>query len=64
MVDEAGYAIEGRPGKRVSDTLRGPVARGWIVRVDVGIYAPGYLPKATKSRMRQRLMGLKAERAA
>lgn len=55
LVNGAGYAIEGRPGKRVSDTLRGPVGRGWVVRLDVGVYGPGYLPKVTKSRMRQRL---------
>jgi hypothetical protein len=54
-VTAAGFVLAGRPGKVVSDTLRGPVARGWVRRVGRGRYAPGYLPKSSRSRHRARV---------
>jgi hypothetical protein len=54
-VERLGFAIAGRPSKAISDTLRGPVRRGWVVRLGRGRYAPGYLPKVTRHRMQTRL---------
>lgn len=48
----AGFVVEGRPSKRVSDSLRSPVGRGWVIRHGRGRYGPGRLPKSTASRLR------------
>jgi hypothetical protein len=54
-VEASGFVLGGRASKVVSDSLRSPVARGWVRRVRRGRYAPGHLPKATKSRHRSRV---------
>jgi hypothetical protein len=56
-----GIDVGGRPSKVISDLLRTEVGKGWVVRVGPGIYAPGRLPKSSKSRLRARL---RRERAA
>jgi len=52
-VTAAGFALEGRPSKTVSDALRSPVARGWVRRVGRGRYAPGCMAKSTVHRLRR-----------
>ena len=55
VVDFEGIGVGGRPSKVISDSLRTEVAKGWVVRVRRGVYAPGRLPKSSKSRLRARL---------
>jgi len=55
-----GIDVDGRPSKVISDLLRTEVAKGWVVRVGRGVYAPGRLPKSSKSRLRARLRRARA----
>ena len=59
-VDQAGYALAGRPSKTVSDALRWEVRRGRAVRRERGRYGRGTMPRQTRSWMRQRLRALPA----
>ncbi|HUP86706.1 MAG TPA: hypothetical protein VM143_13665 [Acidimicrobiales bacterium] len=54
-IRRAGFDVEGRPGKAVSDALRWEVARGRVRRLGRGIYGPGVVAKVTKHRMRARV---------
>jgi hypothetical protein len=54
-VERAGFTVEGRPSKTISDALRWEVARRRVVRLARGRYAVGRLAKVTKHRMRRRL---------
>lgn len=60
-VERSGFAIEGRPGKVVSDQLRYEVARGRARRLDRGIYGAGHVTRHAKSRMRRRIRDLRAQ---
>jgi hypothetical protein len=54
-VEAEGFVLRGRPGKTVSDALRGPLRHGWVRRVGRGRYAPGRMAKSTASRHRARV---------
>ncbi|HUW01267.1 MAG TPA: hypothetical protein VMW08_02825 [Acidimicrobiales bacterium] len=54
-VERAGFTVEGRPSKTISDALRWEVARGRVLRLARGRYACGRLAKVTKHRMQRRL---------
>ena len=51
----AGFELDGRPSKEVSDVLRGEVARGRVQRVGWGQYGPGTIPGSTHRRIRKRV---------
>lgn len=55
-----GIDVGGRPSNVISDVLRTEVAKGWVVRLGRGIYAPGRIPKSSKSRLRARLQRARA----
>lgn len=55
VVTREGVEPGGRPSKVISDALRAEVAKGWVRRVGRGLYAPGRLPRSSKSRLRARL---------
>lgn len=57
-VERAGFALDGRPSKVVSDALRWEVRRGRVVRHGRGRYGPGTMPRQTRSWMRQRVRSL------
>ena len=54
-VAHEGFVLRGRPSKVVSDALRWEIGRGRVVRHGRGIYAPGTMPRQTKSRIRRRV---------
>ena len=54
-LEREGWDVGGRTSKVVSDSLRAEVSKGWVRRLDRGIYAPGRLPKSSKSRLRVRV---------
>ena len=54
-VEATGFGLAGRSSKVVSDAVRGDVAKGWVRRVGRGRYAPGYLPRSSKTRLRGRV---------
>jgi hypothetical protein len=56
-----GFAVAGRAGKTVSDALRWEVASGRVVRVGRARYAPGAMPRQTKSRIRSRVERLRTQ---
>ena len=53
-VERQGFRPGSRPSKIVSDALRWEVRRGRVVRRGRGRYAPGTMPRQTRSWMRQR----------
>lgn len=57
-VERQGFSLDGRPSKVVSDALRWEVRRGRVVRRGRGWYAPGTMPRQTRSWMRQHLRSL------
>lgn len=59
-----GFAISGRPSKRVSDALRTDVKMGRVYRRRRGRYGPGEMPRATEYRIQRRVMALRKEAAA
>jgi hypothetical protein len=54
-VRRSGFAVFDRPSKEIADALRWEVARGRVVRIGRGVYAPGHVAKVTRHRMRQRV---------
>ncbi len=54
-VEQAGFALTGRPSKAVSDALRWEVRRGRVVRLARGRYGPGTMPRQTRNWMRRRM---------
>lgn len=58
-VERWGFTFAGRPSKEVADALRWEVRRGRAVRLDRGLYGPGYVAKVTRHRMRRRLADLR-----
>ena len=54
-VERAGFRVEGRPSKAISDALRAELDRGRVRRVDRGVYTASRVPRATVYRMRQRV---------
>ena len=63
-VEAAGFVVSGRPSKTVADALRWEIARGRVVRVGRGLYRAGVVPRQTKSRIRRRVVTLRAGIAA
>ena len=61
--DAAGWRLDGRASKTISDALRWEVARGRAVRLDRGRYACGGIAKTTRHRMRRRLAACQARAA-
>ena len=57
----AGFAIDGRASKTVSDALRWEVRRGRVVRRGRGLYARGVVSRQTVWRMTQRVRALRAQ---
>jgi hypothetical protein len=51
-VAAAGFRVQGRPGKVVSDHLRAEVNRGRVERIGRGRYRAGTIPDTTRRRMR------------
>lgn len=50
-VADAGFRVQGRPGKVVSDHLRAEVNRGRVERIGRGRYRAGTIPGTTRRRM-------------
>lgn len=50
-VADAGFRVQGRPGKVVSDHLRAAVNRGRVERIGRGRYRAGTIPGTTRRRM-------------
>ena len=50
----AGFTLDGRPSKTVSDVLRAETKRGRVDRVGWGVYRVGYIPGATRRRIAKR----------
>lgn len=61
-VRRAGFEIDGRPSKTVSDALRWEVARGRVVRLARGRYGPGSMPRSTRAWIRSRVTSLPSPR--
>ena len=53
-LQQAGFVLQGRPTKVVSDALRTEIQRGRVVRVGWGRYESGHMPGATRRRIRNR----------
>lgn len=53
-LERAGFVLPGRPTKVVSDALRTEIQRGRVVRVGWGRYEAGWMPGATRRRIRAR----------
>lgn len=63
-VRAVGLQLDGRPSKVISDSLRWEIRRQRVVRVGRSLYAPGVLPRSTRSFMRLHLReALARERA-
>ncbi len=62
-LDRRGFTVNGRASKTISDALRWEVQRDRVVRADHGAYGPGYLPRSTEHRIRQRVATLEAQAA-
>jgi len=58
-LDRLGFSVSGRPSKAISDALRWEVNRGRVSRFEHGSYGPGYIPRSTEYRIRQRVAELK-----
>ena|SRR5699024_6461367 len=54
-IEEAGFAIEGRPSKTVSDALRWEIRRGRVERVARATYWFRAAPRPTIHRMQKRI---------
>jgi hypothetical protein len=57
----AGFVIDGRASKTISDALRWEVRRGRVVRRGRGLYAAGRVPRQTLWRMRRRVAWLRTQ---
>jgi hypothetical protein len=55
-----GFCVEGRPSKAVSDALRWEIEHGRVHRLGRGRYGPGYIPRSTDYRIRDRVLALRA----
>ncbi|MDE0803609.1 MAG: hypothetical protein OSA99_09830 [Acidimicrobiales bacterium] len=53
-LERAGFELQGRPTKVVSDALRTEIQRGRVVRVGWGRYEMGHIPGGTRRRIRAR----------
>lgn len=60
-VEQAGFAIRGRPSKTISDALRWEIRRGRVVRRGRGRFGPGTMPRQTRSWMRKRIRSLQQQ---
>jgi hypothetical protein len=58
-IDTMGFQMEGRPSKRVSDSLRSEVSRGRIRRIGRNLYTVGTIPRETRSRIRRRVAAMR-----
>ena len=54
-LDQAGFAVDGRASKVISDALRWEVRRRRVQRLTRGVYRAGRLAKVTLHRMRRRV---------
>ncbi|MGH3675280.1 MAG: hypothetical protein ACRDU5_05995 [Mycobacterium sp.] len=55
-----GFDVCGRASKQVSDALRWERRRGRVRRLARGVYAPGFVPRATEYRIHERVLALRA----
>lgn len=53
-LEDGGFIFYRRPSKVISDHLRAEVNRGRVVRMGRGKYRSGYIPGATRRRIRKR----------
>ena len=60
-LDYYNFAAAGDPAKTISDALRWEIRHGRVRRVQRGVYGPGYIPRSTEHRIRQRVLALRAE---
>ncbi|WP_081290586.1 hypothetical protein [Mycobacterium asiaticum] len=59
-LDYHGFCVKGRVSKAISDALRWEVARGRVCHIGRGRYGPGYMPRGTEYRIRDRVLALRA----
>ncbi|UWW07300.1 hypothetical protein [Mycolicibacterium brumae] len=55
----AGFAVDGRASKTISDALRWEVRRGRVEHRGRGLYGQGYIPRSTEYRIIARVQKLK-----
>lgn len=57
-VERAGFEVDGRPSKTISDALRWEIRKGRVVRADRRVYVTGRIPRSTRSWIRQHVARL------
>jgi hypothetical protein len=60
-LDYYNFALAGNPAKAISDALRWEIGHGRVRRKRRGVYAPGYIPRSTEYRIRERVLWLRHE---
>ena len=60
-LERQGFAVAGRPSKAISDALRWEANADRVVRVGHGSYGPGFMPRSTEYRIRQRVAKLREQ---